>query len=177
MSLWKPLIAVGLCLTVAGVVAGCWPSDPAFARSVRLVETPTWPRRGPRVLVDWPVALVRDAARDVVSIPGVLVGDGYLIRSGPEFITRERLQGARVLVIHGAVSDIADGRTRTLVTRWISEGGAVLMLTTGQPSNARQVVGAGRMASFTPSSVPAPELVAQLLATMHWLSDATTHEA
>lgn len=172
--MWKLGVALGLALVLAGVAGASWPRESTFARSRRLVGEPTWTSRGPRVTVDRLAATVHDAAGRAISISGVLSADGYWVRSLLTFITREELAGVDVLVLRQRPDALDDGRTRTLVTRWIDEGGAVLVFAPGAPgapgAAARQIQGAGRIATLDLSALDTADAVAALLNAMHWLS-------
>ncbi len=122
----------GVALLLAGVAVGCWPRENVLARSRALVVTRTYDQRGPRVFVETRAGRVRDAGGQVLSVPMLLGADGYWARSGPEYITRERLQDTRVLVIDRLPEQLGNRRTTTLVSRWIESGGAVMVLTAGQ---------------------------------------------
>ena len=163
----------GVALLMAGVAAGCWPRENVLARSRALVVTRTYDQRGPRVFVETRAGRVRDAGGQVLSVPMLLGADGYWARSGPEYITRERLQDTRVLVIDRLPEQLGNRRTTTLVSRWIESGGAVMVLTAGQGPEVRTERGLGRVAVIDPSAFAAPDFVARLQAAMHWLARFT----
>lgn len=167
----KGAIALGMALTLAGVAAAWWPRE-AVLQGRALVDTRTYERRGPRVFVDRRAAIVRDGARVRVSITSVLSADGYLVRSGPEFITRDRLEGLKVLVVNRPLDALGDWRTITLVRRWIDAGGAALVLSTDAPGPPeRRHQGAGRVATLNPEAFDTRGFAVALLDAMHWLDD------
>jgi hypothetical protein len=160
---------LGIALTLAGVVGGCWPGDDASAGSREWVKSRTYERRGPRVMVDVGARRIRDAAGRVLSVPVLIGADGYVVRSGPEYVTRERLVGTQVLVVDRAPEALADRRTAALITRWVKEGGSLLVLARNSGFDAQQLLGAGRVAAIDPSAFAADEFVSRLLAALHWL--------
>ncbi len=164
----------GVALLVAGVAGGCWPRENVMARSRALVLTRTYDRRGPAVFVETRAGRVRDAAGQMLSVPMLLGADGYWTRSGPEYITRERLENTRVLVIDRDVEALG-GRTTTLVSRWIESGGSVLVLARGQGPEVRTERGLGRAAVIDPSAFAAADFVGRLQAAMHWLARFTDY--
>jgi hypothetical protein len=114
---------------------------------------------------------VRDASGQALSVTLLLGTDGYWVRSGSEYLTRERLEGTKVLVVDRAWETIGDGRTTTLLSRWIHGGGAVLILARGHGPEARHQIGGGRIAVLDPAAFGTTEFVERLLAAAHWLDD------
>ena len=165
----KFALVAGAALTLTGVAAGCWPDDNALARGRRLVPTRTYERRGPTVMVHGAAERARVASRVAVSVTGVLGADGYWVRSRPGYLTRDGLRDTRVLVLDRPLDRVGDLRTTTFLSRWIQEGGAVLMVTRGEGPEMRRVVGAGRIAVIDPSAFDTTEFVARFLDAMHWL--------
>lgn len=165
----KFALVAGAALTLAGMAVGCWPEDNLPARSRRLVPVRTYERRGPTVVVHANATRVRIAARVAMSVTGLLGADGYWVRSRPGYITREQLKDTKVLVLDRPWDQVGGSRTTTLLSRWIQEGGAVLMLTRGEGPEARRDVGAGRVAVIDPSAFETAEFVVRLLDAMHWL--------
>jgi hypothetical protein len=170
----KPALVAGLALTVIGLAAGCWPNTSnALERSRRLVPKRTYDRRGPVVTVHVGAERVRDAGGNALSVPMLLGADGYWVRARPGYLTRAGLTGTRVLVLDRAMDAVGDARTTTFLTRWLQEGGAVLMLTKGQGPEARRDVGAGRVAVIDPAAFDTTDFVDRLLDAMHWLDGAS----
>ena len=166
----KPAFIAGVALTLIGVVAGSWPAE-STAPSRRLVTTRTYDRRGPTVMVHGDAGRVRDATGQALSVTMLLGTDGYWVRSRQGPITREGLRDTKVLLVDRAWETIGDRRTTTLLSRWIHEGGAVLILARGQGPEARRQIGAGRIAIVDPAAFATTEFGERLLATMHWLDD------
>jgi hypothetical protein len=156
-------------LTLAGVVTGCWPKDNALDRSRRLVPTRTYERRGPVVTVHGGAERIRDAGGHSLSIVMLLGADGYWVRARPGYLTRAGLTGTTVLVIDHAIDAAGHERTSTLLTRWVQDGGSVLLLTRGLGPEARHQLGAGRIAVLDPRAFATTNFVARLLDAMHWL--------
>lgn len=152
--------AVGVVLTLAGIISGCWPVADNAALSRQLVDASTYELREEVVVVDWPATTVRDASGATVSIPAVLRAAGCWVRRGRQFITRERLEVAGVLVVNRLPDDT---RTATLVRRWVSAGGTMLVLTAGQGGPSDLAVGSGRIVVLDPASLEGVALAARLL--------------
>jgi hypothetical protein len=123
---------------------------------------------------------VRDASGQALSVTMLLGTDGYWVRSSFDHLTRERLEGSKVLVVDRAWDSIGDWRTETLLSRWIHQGGAVLILGRGEGllgpgapggNDARHQLGAGRIAVVDPGAFDTKEFVERLLAAIHWLDD------
>ena len=165
----KAAFIAGAALTVAGVVAGAWPAENVMERSRKLVMTRTYDRRGPTVVVHGGAARVRDAQGQAVSVSMVLAADGYWVRTRSEYLTRDRLMDTRVLVLDRPWDSIGDWRTTNLLSRWINEGGAVLVLTRDEGPEARHQLGAGRIAVVDPTAFGTAEFAERLLAAVHWL--------
>ena len=173
----KQAFIAGAVLTLVGVAAGAWPA-PSTEPSRRLVKTRTYDRRGPTVMVHGDAVRVRVANGQALSVTLLLGSDGYWVRSGVEPLTRERLEGTKVLVVDRAWDTIGDWRTSNLLSRWIHGGGAVLILARGEGprgpgahggTDARHQLGAGRIAVVDPTAFGMAEFVEQLLGAMHWL--------
>ena len=164
----KPAFIAGATLTLAGVIAGSWPAE-STERSRRLVTTRTYDRRGPTVIVHGGAGRVRDASGQALSVTMLLGTDGYWVRSRQGAVTREGLRDAKVLVVDRPWEKVGDRRTTTLLSRWIHEGGAVLMLAGGQGPEARRQIGAGRIAVVDPAAFATTDFVERLLAAIHWL--------
>ena len=167
----KPAFIAGVVLTLAGVTAGAWPAASVTERSRRLVQTRTYDRRGPTVVVRGSAGRVRDADGQALSVSALLGADGYWVRARSEYLTRERLKGTKVLVVDRAWDTIGDWRTKTLLSRWIHEGGSVLVLAAGEGPEARHHLGAGRVAVVDPAAFATTDFVERLLAAIHWLDD------
>ncbi|MEO6222406.1 MAG: hypothetical protein ABIP90_04090 [Vicinamibacterales bacterium] len=165
----KPALITGVVLTLAGVAAGCWPVENVMERSRKLVATRTYERRGPRVIVRAGAQRVTDASGQAMSVTMVLSADGYWVRSRDEYLTRELLRGTKILVVDRAWDTLGGRRTTTLLSRWIHEGGAVLMLGRGEGPDTRRRLGAGRIAVVDPTAFGTAELVEHLLDAIHWL--------
>lgn len=165
----KVALVAGVALALSGIAAGCWPEENVMARSRALVDTRTYDRRGPRVMVYGGAGRVRDASGEALSVTMVLGADGYWVRSGPEYITRDRLKDTRVLVLDRAWDRVGDRRTTNLLSRWIQDGGSVLMLMRGEGPEARRELGAGRIAVVDPAAFDAAGFAARLLDAAHWL--------
>src|SRR5687768_10861141 len=148
----KPAFIAGVVLTVAGVTAGSWPAPSVTERSRKLVRERTYDRRGPTVMVHGDAGRVRDAAGQALSVPALLGADGYWVRARSGYLTRERLRDTKVLVVDRAWDTIGDWRTSTLLSRWIDEGGAVLVLARGEGPEARHHLGAGRIFVMDPAA-------------------------
>lgn len=166
----KQALIAGAVLTLIGVAAGAWPA-PGTESSRRLVKTRTYDRRGPRVMVHGGAGRVRDAAGQALSVTMLLGTDGYWVRPSLEYLARERLEGTKVLVVDRPWDTIGDRRTTTLLSRWIHEGGAVLVLARGE---GRHQLGAGRIAVVDPAAFATTDFVEHLLSTMHWLDGTTS---
>lgn len=123
---------------------------------------------GPRVFVEFRASRVRDRDGQVLSVPSVLSGAGYRVRARAEFITRDGLENARVLIVDRSL-DALGWRTTTLVRRWTEQGGAVLILAPAQPGPTRTRHGAGRIATLDPGVLTPRDFVIDLLDTMRWL--------
>ena len=164
----KPAFIAGVALTLAGVIAGSWPAE-STERSRRLVTKRTYDRRGPTVIVHDGAGRVRDATGQALSVTMLLGTDGYWVRSRQGPVTREALRNTKVLVLDRAWEKLGDRRTTTLLSRWIHEGGAVLILAGGQGPEVRRQVGAGRIAVVDPAAFGTTDFVERLLAAMHWL--------
>ena len=162
------LIAGGV-LMLAGLVAGAWPEERVTERSRRLIPTRTYERRGPTVFVQGGFDRVQNASGQALSISTLLATDGYWVRSRPGYLTRERLRGVRVLVVDRPWETIGDSRTTTMLTRWIHEGGSVLVLARVEGPQARHQSGAGRVGVIDSRAFDSAGFVARLLETMHWL--------
>jgi hypothetical protein len=165
----RAALIAGAALTLAGVAAGCWPSENVMERSRKLVTTRTYDRRGPTVVVHGGAARVRNADGQALSVSMVLAADGYWVRARSEYLTRERLRDAKVLVVDRAWDSVGDWRTTNLLSRWIHEGGAVLELTRGEGPEARHQLGAGRIAVIDPTAFSTTEFAERLLGALHWL--------
>lgn len=165
----KMALVAGIALTAAGLVAGCWPQESIQERSRRLVGTRTYERRGPAVTIHADAERVRNAAGETLSVTMVLGADGYWARPRREYLTRERLTNTKVLVVNRPWAEIGDSRTATLLSRWIHDGGAVLVLAGGAGPEARHQLGSGRVAVIDPSAFGTREFVDRLLDAMHWL--------
>jgi hypothetical protein len=166
----KAAFIAGAVLTLAGVVAGAWPA-PGTEPSRRLVRTRTYDRRGPTVMVHGGAGRVRDAAGQALSVTMLLGTDGYWVRPSFGYLTRERLEGTKVLVVDRAWETVGDWRTTTLLSRWIHEGGAVLVLARGAGPGTRHQLGAGRIALVDPTAFGTTDFVERLLGAIHWLDD------
>ena len=164
----KEAFIAGAVLTLVGVAAGAWPAESARERSWKLVPKRTYDRRGPTVMIHGPDR-VHDASGQALSTTILLGADGYWVRPSREYLTRERLEATKVLVVDRALNAIGDWRTSTLLSRWIEEGGAVLILARGAGPDARHQLGAGRIAVVDPAAFGATEFIEHLLAAMHWL--------
>ena len=164
----KEAFIAGAVLTLAGVAAGAWPAESVRERSWKLVPKRTYDRRGPTVLIHGSDR-VRDASGDALSTTILLGADGYWVRPSRDYLTRERLALSKVLVVDRSWNAIGDWRTSTLLSRWIHEGGSVLVLARGQGPETRHQLGAGRIAVIDPAAFGAAEFVEHLLAAMHWL--------
>jgi hypothetical protein len=164
----KEAFIAGAVLTLVGVAAGAWPA-PSTEPSRSLVRMRTYDRRGPTVMVHNGAVRVRVATGQALSVTMLLGTDGYWVRSGSEYLTRERLEGTTVLVVDRAWDTIGDWRTSTLLSRWIHEGGAVLILARGEGPEARHQLGAGRIAVVDPAAFDTTDFVDRLLEAIHWL--------
>jgi len=169
----KEAFIAGAVLTLIGVAAGAWPA-PGTESSRRLVKTRTYDRRGPTVVVHGDAGRVRDAAGQALSVTALLGADGYWVRARSGYLTRERLRDTKVLVVDRAWDTIGDWRTATLLSRWIHEGGAVLVLARGEgpgDNDAYRHLGAGRIFVMDPAAFAAKDFAEHLLAALHWLDD------
>ena len=164
------LIAGGMLMAV-GVVAAAWPAESVSQRSRQLIQTRTYERRGPTVFVHGGFDRVRTAGDQVLSISTLLATDGYWVRMRPGFLTRHRLRDVRILVVDGPWETIGDWRTRTMLWRWIHEGGSVLVLAPGEGPEARHAIGAGRVSVIDPAAFDPAAFVERLLTAIHWLDD------
>jgi hypothetical protein len=165
----KPALLTGIVLLVAGV-SGCWWSDDnALQNSRRLVLKRTYERRGPVVTLHEGADRVRTADGRALAMTMLLGADGYWVRSRPQYLTRDGLTGTKILVLDEPWDEVGDGRTTTFLTRWINEGGSVLLLTRGRGPDDRTEIGAGRVAVLDPSAFNTTEFVERLLAAAHWL--------
>ncbi len=171
----KMAFMAGVALTLAGVLGLAWPAPSVAERSRRLVTTRTYDRRGPSVTLHAGADRVRDASGQALSVTMLLAADGYWARSRAEYLTRERLRDTRVLVVDRAWDTVGGRRTKTLLSRWIHEGGAVLVLASGQGPESRHQLGAGRVAIVDPSAFDTTGFVQRLLAAVHWLDDVGSY--
>lgn len=167
----KPAFAAGVVLTLAGVIAGYWPAERVAERSRRLVATRTYERRGPTVMTHGGAGRVRDASGQALSVTMVLGADGYWERSSRGYLSRAGLEGVSILVLERAWNTVGDWRTTNLLSRWIHDGGAVLILARVEGPEARHQLGAGRIAVVDPTAFDTKEFVERLLDAMHWLDD------
>ena len=165
----KGAFVAGVFLALTGLAAGAWPAESARERSWKLVPKRTYDRRGPTVLIHG-TDRVREAYGEALSVTILLGADGYWVRPSRDYLTRERLEAAKVLVVDRAWNSVGDWRTSTLLSRWIHEGGSVLVLARGAGPQARHQLGAGRVAVVDPAAFGATDFVEHLLAAMHWLS-------
>ena len=163
------MIALGIGLSLAGVAMVCRPMPAILAPGRTSSGDAPVERRGPRVFVEFRAAHVRDRDRQQLSVNSVLHGAGYRVRARPEFITRDGLEGNRVLVVDRSVDALGDWRTAALVNRWIDDGGALLILAAGQPGPARVRQGAGRVAALDPTVLTPRAFIMDLLDAMRWL--------
>ena len=164
------LIAGGI-LMIAGVVAGAWPAERVAERSRRLIQTRTYERRGPTVFVQGGFDRVHNASGQALSVSTLLATDGYWVRARPGYLTRERLRGVKILLLDRAWETVGDSRTTRMLSRWIREGGSVLVLARIEGPQARHQLGAGRVAVIDSRAFDSAGFVAQLLDTIHWLDD------
>lgn len=162
------LIAGGI-LMIAGVMAGAWPAERVTERSRRWIQTRTYERRGPTVFVQGGFDRIHNASGQALSVSTLLATDGYWVRARPGYLTRERLRGVKVLVVDRAWETVGDRRTRTMLSRWIHEGGSVLVLARVEGPEARHQVGAGRVGVIDSTAFDSAAFVARLLDTLHWL--------
>lgn len=170
---WRVPLALGPGLVVVGLMLGVWPSDSSGSRSRALVTERTWPRRGPRVLVAWDATTVRDRSGERWSVASVLSADGYRVRAFREYISRDALAGVEVLVLKDEPAALPDRRLRRLVERWLGDGGAVLVVTSGgDPGRDAALPGSGadRLRIVRASTWDGPTLAARVLAAMHDLT-------
>ena len=174
----KPVFVAGVVLTLAGVMAGSWPVESVAERSRRLVAVRTYDRRGPTVTIHGGADRVRDATRQALSVTMVLGADGCWVRASRGYLSRAGLEGTRILVLERAWKTVGDWRTTNLLSRWIQEGGAVLILARVEGPEARHQLGAGRIAVVDPTAFGTTEFVERLLSAVHWLSsDANSGSA
>jgi len=170
----KAALMAGGVLMLVGVAAAAWPSESVTQRSRRLIQVRTYDRRGPTVFVQGGFDRVRVAGGQVLSISTLLATDGYWVRARPGFLTRERLRGVKILAVDRAWNTVGDWRTANMLSRWIEEGGAVLVLSSGEGPEARHVVGSGRVAVIDVRAFETEDFVERLLAAVHWLDDVPT---
>ncbi len=166
----KEAFVAGGIITLVGVAAGAWPAESVRERSWKLVPTRTFDRRGPSVMVHDAADRVRVAAGEALSVTILLGADGYWVRPSRDYLTRERLAHTKVLVVDRAWDSIGDWRTSTLLSRWIHDGGSVMVLAGGEGPEARHQLGAGRIAVVDPAAFGTAEFMERLLGAMHWLS-------
>jgi hypothetical protein len=167
----KPSLIAGAVLMIAGIVTGAWPAERVSERSRRLIPTRTYERRGPTVFVQGGAERVHNASGQALSVLTLLATDGYWVRARPGYLTRERLRGVKVLVVDRAWEAVGDRRTTTMLSRWIHDGGSVLVLARLEGPEARHQLGAGRVGVIDPSAFDSAGFVARLLDTLHWLDD------
>jgi hypothetical protein len=167
----KPLLVAGSLFMLVGVAAAAWPDKSVTQPSRKLVPTRTYERRGPTVYVHGGFDRVRLAGNEVLSAWTLLSADGYWVRARPGYLTRERLRSAKVLVVDRPWNTIGDWRTATMLSRWIQEGGSVLVLAKGEGPEARHALGLGRVAVIDAAAYDPAAFVERLLDAMHWLDD------